>query len=198
MVNTAFVLLPLYIYPLNNSWDIYTTSIAAHSNLEFQIIVAPDLTTVPLDPNYVSALSTLNSFSNVKTLGYVPITYAERNISDIMSDIDSYASWANYADDIGVSGIFFDQAPSTLTTHTQAYVQAITCYARGSLGSQSTQICLNPGEPVDSFFYTMADSINVYEDAWDTFNLSMMGILNWDLLARYGLSPFASPSIYWV
>jgi hypothetical protein len=190
MVKAPFTFLPLYVYPMNSSsWDTLTASIAANSALDFRLIVAPDLSNVLPDSNYIASLSTLNSFSNVQTLGYVPTNYTTRDISDVLTDVDSYAAWLDYAEaDIGVSGIFFDEIPSTLSTDASSYLNNITSFARNALGPKKSLIAFNPGVPVDEKYYTMADIINVFENSWDLFNLTTLDLADSDLLEKY-ISP---------
>lgn len=183
MVN-PFVLLPLYLYPSNSSWDTLTSSIAVNADLEFQIIVAPSLSNALPDSDYQVGLATLNSFPNVKTLGYVYTSWATRNISLVKADVNSYAAWADLAEvDIGVSGIFFDEAPSQFTDETSSYMKSITSLARTAIGRR-THIAFNPGVPVSASFYDFADTINIFEDSWANFNLTTLDVVDWDILSQ--------------
>jgi hypothetical protein len=186
MVLPAFAFLPLYLYPTNTSWLPLIASIAANPSLPFQIVVAPSLANTYPDINYVAGLQSLNAFPNVQTLGYVYTDWALRNVSAVEADIDSYAAWADWteAKNIGVSGIFFDQAPSQLTASTEAYMTSITTYARTKLGAGNDHITFNPGLPVPRKFYSLADDIVIFENAWSSFNLTVLDELDWDLLAQ--------------
>jgi hypothetical protein len=179
-----FVLLPLYLYPSNSAWNDLTSSIAANPNLQFQIVIAPNLNSTYPDENYQAGLTSLNSFTNVQTLGYVYTSWAGRNISTVEADINTYAGWtALPGADIGVSGIFFDEAPSEFTSETSSYMKSITSFARKALGRR-TQITFNPGVPVDASFYEIADTVNIFEDGWDAFNLTTLDVVDWDILAK--------------
>lgn len=186
MVNPAFVLLPLYLYPYNEtSWSNITRSIAANPHLDFQIIVAPNLANVFPDKNYEVALDGLNNFTNVVTLGYVPINWIQRDLTSVLADVSCYAQWPTHTNpNIAVQGIFFDETPSSLTNETWAYMSNITAFAKEALGPGRQHIAFNPGVAVDRAFYTLADTINVFENEWAAFNMSALISTPWDLLAR--------------
>jgi len=186
MVNPAFVLLPLYLYPYNDtSWSNITKSIAANPELNYQIIVAPNLENIFPDKNYEVALEGLNNFTNVVTLGYVPVSWGNRNISTVLGEISCYAAWPNHTNpNIAVKGIFFDETTSAMTNETFAYMNNITTFARGALGPDRSHIAFNPGVAVDPAFYELADTINVFENDYSAFNLSVLNSTSWDLLAR--------------
>ena len=186
MVNPAFVLLPLYLYPYNEtSWSNITASITAHPNLNFQIIVAPNLANVFPDKNYEVALDGLNSFTNVVTLGYVPISCIHRDLDLVLADIDCYAAWPTHTNpNIAVQGIFFDETTSALTEETWAYMSNITTFAKEALGPGRQHISFNPGVAVDRAFYDLADTVNVFENEWAAFNISVLTSTPSDLLER--------------
>lgn len=102
-----------------------------------------------------------------------------------MSDISSYASWANYnASNIAVGGIFFDEVTSIATNDTISYMSNITTFAKSSLGPGKAHVSFNPGVAVDPIFYDMADTINIFENTWSEFNITAVGLLPWDVLAN--------------
>ncbi|KAK0103014.1 hypothetical protein ONS95_000802 [Cadophora gregata] len=186
MVNPAFVLLPLYVYPYNEtSWSNITASIIAHPNLNFQVIVAPNLANVFPDKNYEVALDGLNSFPNVVTLGYVPINWIHRDLEMVLADISCYAAWPTHTNpNIAVQGIFFDETTSALTEETWAYMSNITTFAKEALGPGKQHISFNPGVAVDRAFYDLADTVNVFENEWAAFNMSVLTSTPMDLHAR--------------
>ncbi|KUJ20598.1 uncharacterized protein LY89DRAFT_779344 [Mollisia scopiformis] len=186
MVLSPFVFLPLYLYPYNiSSWSNITTSIAEHPDLNFHVVIAPNLANVFPDKNYEAALTALNNFTNVVTLGYVATSWTYRDISSVMGDISSYAAWNNYTSgNISVQGIFFDEATTSTTNDSMSYMKNITTFAKSSLGPGRQHISFNPGVPVGSAFYDLADTINIFENAWSEFNLTAVTMLPWDLLAK--------------
>ncbi|CZR61097.1 uncharacterized protein PAC_10993 [Phialocephala subalpina] len=186
MVLNPFVFLPLYLYPYNvTSWSNITTSIAAHPQLNFHIIIAPNLINVLPDLNYQSALNTLNNFTNVVTLGYVATSWTQRDISSVMGDISSYAAWNNYTSaNIAVQGIFFDEATSSPANDSISYMKNVTAFAKTSLGPGRQHISLNPGVVVDPAYFDMADTVNIFENSWSEFNLTTLTAMPWDILAK--------------
>jgi len=185
MVSPAFVFLPLYIYPFNQSWDAVTTAISSNPTLQFQIIVSPHLANIYPDANYVVGLNSLNVFPNVQTLGYIYTSWATRNISEIEEEVNAYAAWPNFVGgDIAVDGIFFDETPTAYTNVTSSYLKSVTSYAREKLGPSKVHIAFNPGLPVNESFYEIADTINIFENTFAAFNLTTLDIVNWDLLGR--------------
>jgi Spherulation-specific family 4 len=186
MVNPAFVFLPLYLYPYNaSSWSAITTAVAANPTLRFQVVVAPNLSNVYPDVNYQNAISGLNKYSNVQTLGYVPTSWANRDKTAVIGDISAYAAWSNFsAANIAVQGIFFDEAPSLPSTTTLSYMKTISTFAKSALGPGRGHITFNPGVVVDPQFYNMADTVIVFENSWAEFNTSFLSKMSWDLLEK--------------
>ncbi|CAD6448350.1 3bbb2d79-9f0f-4e99-aae2-4e1a3a4f5324 [Sclerotinia trifoliorum] len=182
MVLPAFVFLPLYMYPYNStSWSTLTTSIVANPNLKFHVVVSPNLAFTDPDVNYVAGLTSLNSHPNVLTLGYIYTSYGSRDISDIAAEIEKYVKW-NTATQLPISGLFFDESPSDNSTF--PYMSNLTTYARTLLGAGKDHISLNPGVPVDASFYTLADSINVFEESYAMFNQTALTSLDMNLRVK--------------
>lgn len=170
MVNATAIFLPLYLYPFNSSWDGVTKSIAQYPDLNFQIVIAPNLINVLPDINYITHLEILNNYTNVQTLGYVPTNWATRDIALVQQEINCYASWANFtAANIQVSGIFFDEAPSAPNTDNLSYMGNVTSYAKSLLGPGKNKITFNPGVTVNASWYNIADEIIIFEDTWAKF-----------------------------
>ncbi|KAA8576445.1 hypothetical protein MFRU_009g03000 [Monilinia fructicola] len=182
MVLPVFVFLPLYMYPYNStSWSTLTTSIVSNPNLKFHVVVSPNLAFTDPDANYVAGLSILKSHANVLTLGYVYTSYGLRDISEIEADINRYVEW-NKPTEIPIDGIFFDESPSNNSTF--SYMSTLSSYAKTSLGAGKDYVFLNPGVPVDASFYTLADSINVFEESYANFNKTALNSLDKTLLAK--------------
>jgi hypothetical protein len=91
---------------------------------------------------YATQMQKLATFSNVKRFGYVRTTYGTRNISDIISDISTYAGWS--ATGLGVHGIFFDEAPSEYTPGMDDYVKRINQVAKTAPGVLADRLVGNP------------------------------------------------------
>ena len=59
--------------------------------------------------DYSREIPKLNSYSNVKVLGYVRTDYCRRPVEDVEEDIETYGSWEPK---FRPSGIFFDETPN--------------------------------------------------------------------------------------
>ena len=169
------ILLPLYIYPENDSWEPLLTMAAAHSGVDFTVIVNPDSGPGPEslpDENYVDALRSLGDFPNVNILGYIRCAYGDRPLDEIDDDIAIYGAWESELEGledsaaVSLQGIFVDEMPAELE-----YVDLMSNITgtiqdtwAGTLDREATVI-YNPGVVVDPSFYAYADSIVAFEDA---------------------------------
>lgn len=179
-----FVLLPLYLYPTPGAWDTYYSSISSHPDLQFTVVVNPNsgpgsvsMTQQVPDSNWIAAIATLNSYANVRTIGYVHTSEATRALTDVEADISVYANWASYTEaDIAVDGIFFDEAPSTYTTADFTYMSTAASSARTAFTSVTGDgfLVFNPGTTVDSRYFALANSIVVFEDYYSAYSTAAL------------------------
>lgn len=171
MVN-PFILLPFYAYPSGSLWDALYTEVSGSPSLTFSIIVNVDTgpgTASPPSSDWITALSTLNSYNNTQLIGYVHTSWAERAIADVEADIDVYADWASYTGaDIHMDGIFFDEAPHDDATEYVNYMVSATDYARSKL--DSAYVVLNPGTTVSDSYYDTADMVVAAEDTYSAYS----------------------------
>ncbi|KAK4508027.1 hypothetical protein PRZ48_001763 [Zasmidium cellare] len=188
MVNYAFVLLPLYIYPETpTTWQPLYNAANNHPNVTFQVVVNPNsgpgAGACPNgnDTNYINAIATLNSIPNIKTLGYIhtatsstcgssgkDICVCSQPQSALQANISTYQNWptagctANNAKDIHVDGIFYDESPSNSTC--LDYMRQITSYAKQTLTRGSTSL-FNAGVQLqENGYWDVADYINIFEN----------------------------------
>ena len=177
---SQFVLLPLYIYPTATTWQNLYNAASTNPNLPFYVVInpanGPGAQSSHPDSNWISGISQLNTYPNVRTLGYVHTTSATRNINDTITDIYTYANWSTYSGaNIGMDGIFFDEAPSAFNTQTSTYMSTVASQARTALGAGRDYVVFNAGahSPIilDSAFYAMADTIIVFEDYASAYNV---------------------------
>jgi hypothetical protein len=92
-----------------------------------------------LNDDYASAIQKLNSFSNIKTIGYVKTNFAQRNIADVLHDVSVYAGWSKSNGGLAMHGIFFDEVAYEYDEGTRDYMQAINQAAKradGLMGSR--------------------------------------------------------------
>ncbi|KAH7720219.1 cell surface spherulin 4-like protein [Aphelenchoides avenae] len=131
------VLLPLYVYPSNGGWDPVYAAVSANPSVDFLVVVNPDsgpgAGTYP-NSDYVTGIAKLNSYSNVKTIGYVHTTYGKDPTSVIEKNITKYAGWSDYtSQNIAVQGIFFDETNSSSAVN--SYMQTVSEFAYNTIPS---------------------------------------------------------------
>jgi hypothetical protein len=169
MVNLAMaVAVPLYIWPTINAWQPLYNAISASPNTTFNIIINPDSgpSNGASQPEIVSAVTSLRSYSNVQLFGYVHIEYGNRKPATVQKDISTYASWKKTSakSDIHLDGIFIDEAP--YETKTLPYMKDLHTYIHKTMPKSHQKIWTNPGIPIDAKFYDYADYVNAYENSY--------------------------------
>lgn len=132
------VLLPLYVYPSwTGNWNYFYNIIAAHPQLDFDIIINPwngpgGESGVGFNSDYIKGVAQLNAYHNAHLFGYVHTSYGSRSTDDVNQDTAYWAAWSSYtAEDISVTGIFFDEVPNNSNNGNQdvEYMTKITDYA---------------------------------------------------------------------
>ncbi|KAL4926991.1 spherulation-specific family 4 protein [Aspergillus undulatus] len=171
----AKVFVPLYVYPSPGAWDPLVNVISAHPDVNYTVVVNPGSGPGPNplpDGNYTQEIPRLTAHDNVRVLGYVATTYANRNISSVRSDIETYAAWPSVSSNprLAVRGIFFDETPQQYSARTHAYLEELTSIVRNAPGlGPDNFVFHNPGVVPDSRYLSTADSTVVFEATYDTF-----------------------------
>jgi hypothetical protein len=150
------IILPLYIYPMQNSWEpLYNACVFrkdrplkhrkelifhrlnATSDTNYTIIVNPESgpgnDSLPND-DYLPAIQRLNAFSNARTVGYVRTNYTSRPLADVLQDISTYSGWANGSQGIQMHGIFFDEAVHVYSAEAAEYMKEANDAVRAATG----------------------------------------------------------------
>lgn len=177
---SIFILLPLYVYPDTNAvaWDNATAAIKAYPNVQWQVIVNPNsgpgVTGYPTDANIITGISNLNKYANVKTLGYVDTDFTNRAYSAVVSDINVYASWADYTKaNISIDGIFFDDVNNTFTqpaaSAVATYMYNASSYAYATVPSDITPVVFNPGSLAPTQLFDYCDTMVEFENAYSVY-----------------------------
>ncbi|KAG2164743.1 hypothetical protein VTO58DRAFT_103262 [Aureobasidium pullulans] len=167
MAMNMHVALPLYIYPSSGAWQSLYDAVTNNPNVTFDVIINPNSGPggSPPDSNYIAGVSKMNSYSNVNMVGYVHTSYGDRALSDIEADIDTYQSWSTYSNaNIALKGIFVDETPASYNDYD--YMNTIYNKVKNTM-THGNLVWTNPGVPVDSSFYNIADMINAYENTYD-------------------------------
>jgi hypothetical protein len=168
--HSIFILCPLYIYPGNNAsaWGSVVNAVASNSKVQWQIVINPN--NGPgygpgigaNDSNYVTGVSRLKKYSNVKILGYVDTAEANKAQSLVQQDINTYANWpANMA----VDGIFFDDVTNCNSNADQVYYYNVTRYAYATVPTDVTPVILNPGALANVACFGYCDTMIEFENA---------------------------------
>ncbi|OJJ84394.1 spherulation-specific family 4 protein [Aspergillus glaucus CBS 516.65] len=169
------VFVPLYVYPAPGAWTPLENVVATHPSVNFNVVINPGNGPGPNalpDANYTREIPRLALYSNVRLLGYVPITYTNRDIGLVRRDVETYAGWpVNGSNpDLAVQGIFFDETPQEYDDRALGYFQELRDLVKGSSGlGPDNQVFHNPGVVPDSRYLSTADSIVVFEATYDTF-----------------------------
>ncbi|KAE9968422.1 hypothetical protein BLS_005870 [Venturia inaequalis] len=168
------IIVPLYIYPGAHDWDPLYEAVEKYPSKNFTVIINPKSGpggTVLPNPDFYPAISKLNAFSNVQTVGYVPTGYGARNMSEILKDIATYSGWNKAKPSIAMHGIFFDEVISDWSPDAGTFMKTINQAvknATGLLGARTT--VHNPGNIPDARYEDNNTDITVvFESSFDDY-----------------------------
>jgi hypothetical protein len=93
-------------------------------------------------PNYEysHAIGTLNSFHNIRTVGYVATTWCARDLSSVINDVNVYSFWGQYDGSLAMDGIFVDETPTHYSPESISYLRTIAHAVRSSNGLKESYI----------------------------------------------------------
>lgn len=132
------LLVPAYFYPSGEGKASWNRLIDASERTPIVAVVNPDSGPGKrADDNY-REIFRLGKKSKITLLGYVTLSYAQRPISAVKADVDS---WLHFYPD--VQGIFFDEQPSTA----EQAAFAVECFAYARLRIDHGTFVTNPGVP---------------------------------------------------
>lgn len=83
---------------------------------------------------YSHAIGTLNSFNNVRTVGYVATTWCARDLNSVLDDVAAYSFWGHYDESLAIDGIFVDETPTQYSPDSVSYLQTIAQAVHASDG----------------------------------------------------------------
>lgn len=116
----------------------------AHQN--FTVIVnpgsGPGSSQFP-DSQYTTEIKKLNAYPNVNTVGYVRTGYGSRNISDVVSEVNTYAGWSSNSSDLAMHGIFFDEAPHEYSAAAVDFMKVANEAVKNATGLQRARTVRN-------------------------------------------------------
>ena len=175
---SMFILVPLYVYPGTSAsaWSNVTSAVQAYPQVQWQVIInpgnGPGVTGCPTDTDYISSISILNGYANVKTLGYVDTSWTNRAYSAVIQDIDTYASWWNCdipGYNVSIDGIFFDDVNTTASSAIFTYMQNASAYAYSQVPSYVTPVIFNPGTIAPPQLFSYCDTMIEFEDLYSLY-----------------------------
>ncbi|KAI8940512.1 hypothetical protein NX059_004189 [Plenodomus lindquistii] len=99
------------------------------------------------DEVYIDELPKLQSYPNIRTLGYVATNYADKDIETVLAEIDTYTRWPQVTNipNMRVDGIFLDETPSTFDQDGYEYLKRAEQAIRKSTSFKDRFIAHNPG-----------------------------------------------------
>ncbi|KAK2612537.1 hypothetical protein QQS21_001475 [Conoideocrella luteorostrata] len=164
MSEKPWVVMPLYYYPISEAtWKPLYDAISVSPDINFLVIVNPNSGpgAGPLPGNdYVSEVPKLNSFPNVRTVGYVRIHYCRKPLEETCSEIDRYAGWDRHHSIPGlyVEGIYVDETPNHVSDDRSDYLDRLRHFIKcneGLLGER--MVVHNPGTPPEGSLGSFGD-----------------------------------------
>nr|GAT51750.1 predicted protein [Mycena chlorophos] len=173
IVSATDLLLPLYTDPGSSgaNWATVQSSLANNPSLAARVVINVD--NGPGNPfakggdgaNWVAGASALADLPNVSVLGYVHTTQATRAYTEVIADVNSWASWVT-SHGVALDGIFLDEAPASVCSSCVTYMRNLTTYIRDT--AELPFVVYNPGFPatvgaLDDYYAIGPDLINALE-----------------------------------
>jgi hypothetical protein len=145
-------------------------SVIRHPELNFTVVVdpSPGLGTPPYPgAEYVKAITKLNVYPNVRTIGYINTARGTRGNATVNQEIETYAARSEHPG-FGLDGIFFDQTPTEDSLQSRAYLRNISATVKHSIKFREPRlVVLNPGTVSDANLTNpYADITVVFEGAY--------------------------------
>ncbi|CAJ0787720.1 hypothetical protein LMG7141_01978 [Ralstonia condita] len=179
--NAEGLLVPAYIYPSGSGATQWSTLATTAQTVPTTVILNPNSGPgTTQDPNYVAAVAQVHAAGG-KVIGYVSTSYAQRSLSAVVQDINTYQALYQ------VDGFFIDEMTAdSVTAHIQFY-QSVYNYIKGL--SSAYTVTGNPGTNVPEIYASLpvADQIVVFEDSAKHYKT--YAPLAWQ--ANYPISRFA-------
>jgi hypothetical protein len=93
--------------------------------VDFIIVInpasGPGLTSLP-DDNYTREITKLNTFQNVRIIGYVAVQYGRKAAQTALDEISQYAAWSEHNNGLALQGIFLDESPQIADDHNSTFL----------------------------------------------------------------------------
>ena len=88
------------------------------------------------DGNYTRDIPRLNSYANVRTVGYVSTSWTNREVALVLKDIMVYSVWAENTTTkgLGMHGIFLDETPALWSATSAQFLEIVAKAIRSEKG----------------------------------------------------------------
>jgi len=182
-VASTGVLLPLYIYPSTDyndgalRWKPAFDAIEANPGVQWEVVInphnGPGLTMNPGndDVNYIFGTTKFNSYTNVKTIGYVRTNNGRSPADEVKTNITAWKNWDTFTtSDISVKGIFFDEAieASGISDGSNFdYLSDLVTFARTTFSPKPVVTVCNFGAKPAEVYYGLCDVVVAFESCLD-------------------------------
>jgi hypothetical protein len=90
-------------------------------------------------------LTQLSTYPNVQKIGYVRTGYATRNLSDVISELNTYAGWASKSPAFAIDGIFFDESPHEYSAEAVDFMLKASQAVKSAKGLQRSKTVRTEG-----------------------------------------------------
>jgi hypothetical protein len=150
------VIVPLYTYPTDGTWDAIIQSKKAHPTVPIVAVINPNSGPgTSKSSDYATGITNLQS-AGVTVIGYVPTGYATASYSplpNVEGQISDYATWYPT-----IEGIFFDEMSNDAKQ--ASYYQSLATY----VASKNLAITVgNPGANVPEALLGILTNLVIYE-----------------------------------
>ena len=153
------LLVPAYIYPSGSGATQWNTLASTAKTVPTTVILNPNSGPgTTQDANYVAAVAKVHAAGG-KVIGYVSTSYAQRSLSAVVQDINTYQALYQ------VDGFFIDEMTADSATSNIQFYQSVYNYIKGL--SAAYTVTGNPGTDVPEIYASLpvADQLVVFEDA---------------------------------
>ncbi len=147
------LIIPLYTYPTSTTWTKVASVKSTYPSVPMLVIINPsDGPGTSQDSNYVNGIQKLQSVG-ITVLGYVSTGYAQKSLSEVSSDINSYATFYP-----SMNGIFFDEMSTLISA--VIYYQDACEYA---ISNGFIYTIGNPGAKTSTSYISTVNNLVIYE-----------------------------------
>ncbi|KAF2666836.1 hypothetical protein BT63DRAFT_427252 [Microthyrium microscopicum] len=166
------MLIPLYMYPVPGAWDPLYTAIQTHPSVDFIVVInpasGPGAGALP-DSNFAREIMRMNSYPNVRTIGYVAANYGRKAAAEAFAEIGKYTGWSQSNPQLAMQGIFLDESPQLADSPNRTFLEQIRTNVKSNKALSGGLLVMNPGMIPDNQILQTADRTVVFEERYQTY-----------------------------